>query len=81
VGLKKLVENAVRGDLIAAATLLEYREQVSHYGDVGIETVEITNWWQDYPGQTAEQKSRESAVGGRVASSEGHEHTPPETAK
>jgi hypothetical protein len=64
VGLKKLVENAVRGDLTAAATLLQYREQASRYGDIGIETVEISNWLEDYPGQTAEQKSQESAVGG-----------------
>jgi hypothetical protein len=68
VGLKKLVDNAVRGDLTAAATLLQVRTQASRYGDVGRETVEIRNWLEDYPGQTAEQKSKESAVGGQVDS-------------
>jgi Family of unknown function (DUF5681) len=68
VGLKKLVDNAVRGDLTAAATLLQVRTQTAHYGDVGRETVEIRNWLEDYPGQTAEQKSKESAVSGQVDS-------------
>jgi hypothetical protein len=66
IGLKKLVENAVKGDLTAATTLLQYREEASRYGDVGIETIEINNWWEDYPGQTAEQKSRESAISNQV---------------
>jgi hypothetical protein len=69
VGLRKLVDNALRGDLTAAAALLHYREQVSRYGDIGVETVEVTNWWEDYPGQTAEQKSRESTVAGPSDSS------------
>jgi hypothetical protein len=62
LGLKKLVQNAVNGDLKAAAALLEFRIQASRNGDVGVETVEITNWLEDYPGQTAEQKSQDSAV-------------------
>jgi hypothetical protein len=68
VGLKKLVDNAVRGDLTAAATLLQVRTQASRYGDAERETVEIRNWLEDYPGQTAEQKSKESAVSGQVDS-------------
>jgi hypothetical protein len=58
VGLKKLVENAVRGDLAAAATLLHYREHARRYGDVGIETVEILNWFEDYPGQVVLQRAK-----------------------
>ena len=65
-GLKKLVENAVKGDLAAAATLLQYRERAPRHGDVGTETIEVTNWWEDYAGQTADQKSRESAIGNRA---------------
>jgi hypothetical protein len=65
LGLKKLVQNAVNGDLKAAAALLEFRIQASRNGDVGVETVEITNWLEDYPGQTAEQKSQNSAVSGQ----------------
>jgi Family of unknown function (DUF5681) len=81
VGLRKLVENAVRGDLTAAATLLEYREHARRYGDVGIETVEILNWFEDYPGQTAEQKSRESVIGAKTESPERPQHPRPDTAK
>ena len=70
VGLRKLVDNAVRGDLTAAVTLLQYREQAGRYGDVGIETIEISNWLEDYPGQTAEQKSQESTIAGQLDSSD-----------
>jgi hypothetical protein len=42
IGLRKLVENAMNGDLNVAATLLEYRIQASRYGDIGVETVEVT---------------------------------------
>jgi hypothetical protein len=66
LGLKKLIENAVKGDLGAAAALLQYRELVARHGDVGIETIEVTNWWEDYAGQTAEQKSQESAIGKHI---------------
>lgn len=81
VGLKKLVENAVRGDLTAAATLLQYRAQARRYGDIGIETVEISNWLEDYPGQTAEQKSQESTAGGQGISPDWYQHTQRETLK
>jgi hypothetical protein len=79
VGLKKLVDNAVRGDLTAAATLLQVRTEVSRHGDVGRETVEIRNWLESFAGQTAQQKSQESAVGDQVDSS--HQHTQRETVK
>jgi hypothetical protein len=68
VGLKKLIENAVRGDSTAAATILQIRTQASRHGDVGRETIEIRNWLESYAGQTAEQKSQESAVGSQVDS-------------
>jgi hypothetical protein len=42
IGLRKLVENAISGDLTAAAALLEYRIQASRYGDIGVERVEVT---------------------------------------
>lgn len=80
VGLKKLVENALKGDLTAAATLLQYREQASRYGDIGIEAVEISNWLEDYPGQTADQKSQESAAAGQAASPERDQYLQRETA-
>ena len=74
LGLKKLVQNAVNGDLKAAAALLEFRIQASRTGDVGVETVEIINWLEDYPGQTAEQKSHDSAVGGQPDDRNGPDH-------
>jgi hypothetical protein len=62
VGLKKLVDNAVRGDSTAAAALLQIRTQVSRYGDIGRETVEISNWLEDYPGQTAAQSPKKQPL-------------------
>lgn len=57
LGLRKLVDNAVRGDLAAAATVLRARTSAARLGDAGLETIEISNWLQDYAGQTAEQKT------------------------
>ena len=64
IGLRKLVENAVNGDLTAAATLLEYRIQASRYGDIGVETVEVIGGLP----RTDGKKSQESAVAGQAVS-------------
>jgi hypothetical protein len=56
-GLRKLVENAVNGDLSAAATLLEYRIQASRYGDIGVETIQVTGGLP----RTDDEQSQDSA--------------------
>jgi hypothetical protein len=55
IGLRKLVENAMNGDLTAAATLLEYRIQASRYGDIGVETVEVTGGLPRTDGQQTQE--------------------------
>jgi hypothetical protein len=62
VGLKRLIDDAMRGDLAAAATVLRARARCTRIGDVGTETIEVSNWRRDYPGQTAEQKTRDHAA-------------------
>lgn len=62
VGLKRLIDDAMRGDLAAAATILRARVRCARIGDVGVETIEVSNWRRDYPGQTAEQKAQDYAA-------------------
>lgn len=57
--LKKLVHDAVNGNVKAAEFLLNIRAHAEHYGDVGIEYLEISDWLPDYPGQTADEKTRD----------------------
>jgi hypothetical protein len=64
IGLRKLVENAMNGDLTAAATLLDYRIQASRYGDIGVETVEVTGGLP----RTDDQKSQDSPATGQAGS-------------
>jgi Family of unknown function (DUF5681) len=64
IGLRKLVENALNGDLTAAATLLEYRIQASRNGDIGVETVEVTGGLP----RTHTQQSQKSASVGQSSS-------------
>jgi hypothetical protein len=72
VGLKRLVADAVHGDLAAAATILRVRARCARIGEVGSETIEISNWRRDYPGQTAEQKARDYATANQENSPELH---------
>jgi hypothetical protein len=59
LGLRKLVEQAVKGNLAAAEQVLKVRAQALRDGEAGIERLEISDWLPDYPGQTAEQKTRD----------------------
>jgi hypothetical protein len=59
LGLKMLIENAKKGNLVAAQLILEVRAQAQRGGDIVTERLEISDWFPDYPGQTAEQKTRE----------------------
>jgi hypothetical protein len=62
LGWKKIIDKAVHGDLRAIATVLKILTAYTRAGQAGVETVEINNWRRDYPGQTAEQKTREHAA-------------------
>jgi Family of unknown function (DUF5681) len=63
LGLKVLVDRAINGDLDAAEQVLKIRARAERYGDPGIDPVLVENWIADYPGQTADQKTREFAAG------------------
>jgi hypothetical protein len=62
VGWKRIIDSAVHGDLRAIATVLKILTSSTRASHAGVETVEIGNWRQDYPGQTAEQKTEEHAA-------------------
>jgi len=60
--LKKLIDRALKGDIGAIDLILVEREQAARLGSSGAETLLITDWLPDYPGQTAEQKTQEAAL-------------------
>jgi hypothetical protein len=57
--LRLLIERAAKGDLAAAEHVLKVRAQAKRDGEMGIETLRITDWLPDRDGQTGEQKTRE----------------------
>jgi hypothetical protein len=59
LSLKVLVEHAIKGDLVAADFILKVRAHGLRYGEAGVDRLQISDWLPDYPGQTADQKTRE----------------------
>jgi Family of unknown function (DUF5681) len=57
--VKRLVREAIKGNLAAAELLLRARDHAQRYGDVGVDRLQISNWLPDRPGQTGSQKTRE----------------------
>jgi Family of unknown function (DUF5681) len=64
--LKSLANYALKGDVKAAEMLLRLRAHAQRFGDVGVHKIRMDDWLPDYPGQTAEEKSREIAAGGEA---------------
>ena len=62
LGLKIIAERAAGGDLSAAEHLLKIRQRAERYGDTGVDPVIIRNWLPDYPGQTAETKTKNATA-------------------
>lgn len=60
LNLKLLVRSAVRGDLDAAMAVLKFLAQAQRTKS-GKQRVVVEDWLPDYPGQTAEQKTRDFA--------------------
>jgi hypothetical protein len=58
VMLRGLVTRALRGNVAAADKLLKLRTQ-SQSSEVGVQQIALKNWLPDYPGQTAEERSRQ----------------------
>jgi hypothetical protein len=59
--LQKWVDLAIKGDIRAAEHILKIRAQAERDGDPGSETIRVSGWLSDYPGQTAEQKTQDAA--------------------
>jgi Family of unknown function (DUF5681) len=58
LNLMMLVKRAVKGDVDAALALLNVRVTAERRGSAETERIEISDWTPDYPGQTAEEKTR-----------------------
>jgi Family of unknown function (DUF5681) len=59
--LQKWVDLAIKGDIRAAEQILKIRAHAERDGDPGSETIRVSGWLSDYPGQTAEQKTQDAA--------------------
>jgi Family of unknown function (DUF5681) len=59
--LKTHLQRALNGDVRSAETLLRLRAHAQKSGDALVHKIQMSDWLPDYPGQTAEQKTRESA--------------------
>jgi hypothetical protein len=64
LSLKLLVDRAVKGSIHDAGRILSVRAHAQQFGDVGVERLIIRDWLPDYPGQTADQKTKEFATTG-----------------
>jgi hypothetical protein len=81
LGLRMVVERAVKGDLAAADLILKIRAHAQRDGDIGVETFEIGDWLPDYRQQTAEQKTTD-VTADRPAETPGWWQSPsPDSAK
>jgi Family of unknown function (DUF5681) len=61
--LRAWLNRAMKGKVKAAEMLLKLRAHAQKFGDVGVRRIRMDDWLPDYPGQTAEQKTREFAMG------------------
>ena len=61
---KKVVNDAVMGDLKSAEMLLTLWQHLMKNADAGPRTIRIRNWLPDRPGQTAEQKTQDFTTDG-----------------
>jgi hypothetical protein len=67
---KKVVNDAVKGDVKSAEMLLNLWEHLKRNAEVGTYTIRIRNWLPDRPGQSAEQKTREFGMDGEAEAPE-----------
>ena len=59
LSIRKLIGNAIKGDLAAAQLVLKIRAHGLRYGEPGVERLLIHDWLPDFPGQTGDQKTKE----------------------
>ncbi len=70
LNLRILVDRAIGGDVAAAEITIKIRERAERYGDAGVDPIEVSGWLADYFGQSAEQKTRDLAMGRNAAPTE-----------
>jgi hypothetical protein len=68
--LKKVINDAVKGDVKSAEMILKLLEHEQKLGGRGDQTIRITNWLPDRPGQTANEKTHESDMNAETAAPE-----------
>ena len=62
IALRKLVDNAVGGDLGAAALVIRILGRAERHSGSGVDHVLVKNWLPDYSDQTASQKAADMAA-------------------
>jgi hypothetical protein len=60
--LKMLVARAVEGNIDAISAVLSELTDAARAGSTEVDRFEISNWIPDYAGQTADQKTQDSAA-------------------
>jgi Family of unknown function (DUF5681) len=60
--IRSHVRRALDGNLRSMEAILTLRAHAQASSDGGVQRLEIADWLPDYPGQTAEQKTREVAA-------------------
>jgi hypothetical protein len=63
IALRKVVDNAVSGDLGAAALVLRIVGRAERYSGSSVDHILVKNWLPDYADQTANQKAADVAAG------------------
>ena len=70
IALRKLVDNAVGGDLGAAALVLRIVGRAERLSGSSVDHILVKNWLPDYSDQTASQKAADVAAGRNGAPAE-----------
>jgi hypothetical protein len=63
IALRKVVDNAVNGDLGAAALVLRIVGRAERDSGSSVDRILVKNWLPDYAGQTASQKAADVGAG------------------
>jgi hypothetical protein len=63
IALRKVVDNAVSGDLGAAALVLRIVGRAERHSGSSVDHILVKNWLPDYSDQTARQKAADVAAG------------------
>ena len=62
LGLRMIVDRAVKGDINAADLIFKIRTESRQDSTPDTKLIEIEGWLQDFPEQTAEQKTQDIAA-------------------